>query len=162
MKSFAPFCSRFCRFVSLAITASNASIQGMATLTIRQLDQQTKTRLRVRAAHHGRSMEEEAGDPSFRVDRAGPGENGHAAELYTTAITEAEIFHKDKGQRYPRRGRSRASTIRDHWFPARSRPVVIAVSKVEVCFSRDDALGRRRKTYWKPWKFVPLRKRKAV
>ncbi|MGH9511460.1 MAG: FitA-like ribbon-helix-helix domain-containing protein [Terriglobales bacterium] len=32
----------------------------MATLTIRQLDNKTKTRLRVRAAHHGRSMEEEA------------------------------------------------------------------------------------------------------
>lgn len=34
----------------------------MATLTIRQLDEKTKTRLRVRAAHHGRSMEEEARD----------------------------------------------------------------------------------------------------
>ena len=32
----------------------------MATLTIRQLDENTKTRLRVRAARHGRSMEEEA------------------------------------------------------------------------------------------------------
>lgn len=32
----------------------------MATLTIRQLDEKTKTRLRVRAAHHGCSMEEEA------------------------------------------------------------------------------------------------------
>lgn len=32
----------------------------MATLTIRQLDDKTKSRLRVRAAHHGRSMEEEA------------------------------------------------------------------------------------------------------
>ncbi|MBS1841398.1 MAG: plasmid stabilization protein [Acidobacteria bacterium] len=32
----------------------------MATLTIRQLDQKTKARLRVRAAHNGRSMEEEA------------------------------------------------------------------------------------------------------
>jgi len=32
----------------------------MAILTIRQLDERTKTRLRVRAAHHGRSMEEEA------------------------------------------------------------------------------------------------------
>ncbi len=32
----------------------------MATITIRQLDENTKTRLRVRAAHHGRSMEEEA------------------------------------------------------------------------------------------------------
>jgi plasmid stability protein len=34
----------------------------MATLTIRQLDEKTKARLRVRAAHHGRSMEEEARD----------------------------------------------------------------------------------------------------
>jgi antitoxin FitA len=32
----------------------------MATLTIRQLDDKTKSKLRVQAAHHGRSMEEEA------------------------------------------------------------------------------------------------------
>ena len=32
----------------------------MASITIRRLDDQTKARLRVRAAHHGRSMEEEA------------------------------------------------------------------------------------------------------
>jgi plasmid stability protein len=32
----------------------------MANLTIRKLDERTKTRLRVRAAQHGRSMEEEA------------------------------------------------------------------------------------------------------
>ena len=32
----------------------------MATLTIRQLDETTKSRLRIRAAHNGRSMEEEA------------------------------------------------------------------------------------------------------
>ena len=32
----------------------------MATLTIRRLDEKTKSRLRVRAARHGRSMEEEA------------------------------------------------------------------------------------------------------
>lgn len=32
----------------------------MATLTIRQLDDKTKTKLRVLAAHHGRSMEQEA------------------------------------------------------------------------------------------------------
>jgi antitoxin FitA len=32
----------------------------MAAITIRQLDDKTKSRLRVRAAHHGRSMEEEA------------------------------------------------------------------------------------------------------
>jgi antitoxin FitA len=32
---------------------------AMATLTIRGLDEETKTRLRVRAARHGRSMEAE-------------------------------------------------------------------------------------------------------
>jgi len=32
----------------------------MATLTIRQLDEKTKSRLRIRAAERGRSMEEEA------------------------------------------------------------------------------------------------------
>ncbi|HSS97715.1 MAG TPA: hypothetical protein VLK33_11830 [Terriglobales bacterium] len=32
----------------------------MSTLTIRKLDEKIKNRLRVRAAHHGRSMEEEA------------------------------------------------------------------------------------------------------
>jgi antitoxin FitA len=43
-----------------ASVASNDSIDSMATLTIRRLDEKTKSRLRVRAAHHGRSMEEEA------------------------------------------------------------------------------------------------------
>ena len=33
---------------------------SVATLTIRKLDEQTKARLRVRAAERGRSMEEEA------------------------------------------------------------------------------------------------------
>jgi len=46
--------------LSFAFLASNDSIDSMATLTIRQLDERTKSRLRVRAAHHGRSMEEEA------------------------------------------------------------------------------------------------------
>jgi plasmid stability protein len=32
----------------------------MASITIRSLDDELKSRLRVRAAHHGRSMEEEA------------------------------------------------------------------------------------------------------
>ena len=32
----------------------------MASITIRNLDEQTKRRLRIRAAHHNRSMEEEA------------------------------------------------------------------------------------------------------
>jgi plasmid stability protein len=34
----------------------------MATITIRNLKDELKTRLRVRAAHHGRSMEDEARD----------------------------------------------------------------------------------------------------
>lgn len=46
--------------LSLAYAAISAIIASMATLTIRQLDEKTKARLRVRAAHHGRSMEEEA------------------------------------------------------------------------------------------------------
>ena len=32
----------------------------MASITIRRLDESLKARLRVKAAHHGRSMEEEA------------------------------------------------------------------------------------------------------
>ena len=51
----------------------------MASLTIRSLDDALKTRLRVRAAEHGRSMEEEArlilrrdllgqGDPVVNLD----------------------------------------------------------------------------------------------
>ena len=42
-----------------AATASNLTFD-MATLTIRQLDEKTKNKLRVRAAQHGRSMAEEA------------------------------------------------------------------------------------------------------
>lgn len=43
-----------------AFVDSNDSIDSMAIITIRQLDEKTKSRLRVQAAHHGRSMEEEA------------------------------------------------------------------------------------------------------
>jgi plasmid stability protein len=43
-----------------ASIACNAIIASMATLTIRQLDDAVKARLRVRAAEHGKSMEEEA------------------------------------------------------------------------------------------------------
>jgi len=37
-------------------------IQAMASMTIRQIDEALKQRLRVRAATHGHSMEEEARD----------------------------------------------------------------------------------------------------
>jgi antitoxin FitA len=34
--------------------------EGMASITIREIDERLKARLRVQAAHHGHSMEEEA------------------------------------------------------------------------------------------------------
>jgi len=49
---------------------------GMASITIRKLDEKTKARLRVRAAQHGRSMEEEARTllrHALRDDVAAPG-----------------------------------------------------------------------------------------
>jgi antitoxin FitA len=42
-----------------AFIASDDIIEIMASITVRQLDEDIKSRLRVRAAHHGRSMEEE-------------------------------------------------------------------------------------------------------
>jgi len=36
--------------------------RGMASITIRNLDDAVKSRLRIQAAHHGRSMEDEARD----------------------------------------------------------------------------------------------------
>jgi plasmid stability protein len=56
------------------------SIDGMATLTIRQLDEKTKSRLRVRAAHHGRSMEAEAREILRSSLTASPLGKGNLAE----------------------------------------------------------------------------------
>jgi len=44
----------------LSLMALKSSGSPMASITIRSLDDSLKTRLRVRAAQHGRSMEEEA------------------------------------------------------------------------------------------------------
>jgi plasmid stability protein len=52
----------------------------MATLTIRQLDDNTKTRLRVRAAHHGRSMEEEAREILRSALRSSPSARENLAD----------------------------------------------------------------------------------
>lgn len=52
----------------------------MATLTIRHLDERTKTKLRVRAAHHGRSMEEEAREILRSALSTSPLEAGNLAE----------------------------------------------------------------------------------
>ena len=53
----------------------------MATMTIRNLDDELKTRLRVRAARHGRSMEEEARS-ILRTALAGGGGEDSGASLY--------------------------------------------------------------------------------
>lgn len=52
----------------------------MATLTIRRLDPKTKTRLRVRAAHHGRSMEEEAREILRSALTTSPATKGNLVE----------------------------------------------------------------------------------
>jgi antitoxin FitA len=52
----------------------------MATITIRQLDEKIKTRLRVRAAHHGRSMEAEAREILRAALGAAPPVQGNLAE----------------------------------------------------------------------------------
>jgi plasmid stability protein len=52
----------------------------MGTLTIRRLDQKTKTRLRVRAANHGRSMEAEAREILRSALTASSRTNGNLAE----------------------------------------------------------------------------------
>lgn len=53
----------------------------MATMTIRNIDDALKSRLRVRAATHGRSMEEEARDilrAALSAEPARPGDLGQA------------------------------------------------------------------------------------
>ena len=46
--------------IRLAIVVINAIIDDMASITIRKLPENTKRRLRMRAARNGRSMEQEA------------------------------------------------------------------------------------------------------
>jgi plasmid stability protein len=60
----------------------------MATLTIRKIDDTTKTRLRVRAAHHGRSMEQEARDILREALRASPPAKGNLAVSIQRRFTE--------------------------------------------------------------------------
>jgi antitoxin FitA len=48
------------RMFCYAINDCNAIIDCMASITIRQLEESTKRMLRIRAAQHGRSMEQEA------------------------------------------------------------------------------------------------------
>ena len=57
----------------------------MATLTIRNLDEQTKAQLRVQAARHGRSMEEEARTilkEAVGAKRVGPAAQGMGSRIH--------------------------------------------------------------------------------
>lgn len=83
----------------------------MANLTIRQLDEKTKARLRLRAARHRCSMEEEA----RRILRAelAQEEGGSAAELLRSIrrrfegldITELQIPAREPMRKPPKPGR---------------------------------------------------------
>jgi antitoxin FitA len=66
-------------FVTCITDAGSASIDFMAAITIRRLDEKTKARLRVRAAHHGRSMEEEAREILRSALSASPAAEGDLA-----------------------------------------------------------------------------------
>lgn len=61
----------------------------MATMTIRNLDDDLKARLRVRAARHGRSMEEEARS-ILRAALANRVEDDSGASLYVAIRTRVE------------------------------------------------------------------------
>ena len=60
----------------------------MASITIRNLDDDVKRRLRVRAAEHGRSMEEEARDILRQVvgQPSAPKKLGHAIHARFAAL----------------------------------------------------------------------------
>ena len=53
----------------------------MASITIHNLDEETKQRLKVRAAEHGRSMEEEASDILRQVISVSPAPRNLAASI---------------------------------------------------------------------------------
>lgn len=72
----------------LQLLECNASIGSMATLTIRKLDEKTKGRLRIRAAHHGRSMEEEAREILRSALNASSPDPGNLAERIRRRLTE--------------------------------------------------------------------------
>jgi len=64
---------------------------AMATMTIRNLDDDLKARLRMRAARHGRSMEEEARS-ILRAALAHRVEDDSGASLYAAIRARVEPF----------------------------------------------------------------------
>ena len=65
----------------------------MASITIRNLDDDVKRRLRVRAAEHGRSMEEEARDILRQVvgQPSAPKNLGHAIHARFAALGGVDL-----------------------------------------------------------------------
>ena len=82
----------------------------MATLTIRNLEDSTKAQLRLQAARHGRSMEEEARDILRRVlDDAPPPRDLAAAiraRVTPAARVDLELPAREPMREPPRLGRS--------------------------------------------------------
>lgn len=71
---------------------SGAYEQGMASLTIRKLDDPLKARLRVQAASHGRSMEAEARDILRAALQRAPAEPGSLYEAIRARVAESGGF----------------------------------------------------------------------
>jgi len=81
----------------------------MASITIRNLDDDIKQRLRVRAAEHGRSMEEEAREILRRVmGESAPPRNLAAAiraRLAASALADLELPAREPMRESPEFGR---------------------------------------------------------
>jgi plasmid stability protein len=71
----------------------------MASITIRNLDDDVKRRLRVRAAEHGRSMEEEARDILRQVvgQPSAPRNLGHAIHARFAAAGGIDLAPVERG-----------------------------------------------------------------
>lgn len=90
----------------MPIVDSNASIDCMGTITIRKIDDRTKSRLRMRAASHGRSMEEEAREILRSALTSSPG-GGNLAEMIRRRFApfggvNLELLERDTMREPPR------------------------------------------------------------
>jgi antitoxin FitA len=73
---------------------------SMASMTIRDIDDRLKARLRLRAAHHGRSMEEEAREILRTALATGRSRNGSLVDSIRSRIEPLggvglEIAHRE-------------------------------------------------------------------
>ena len=77
----------------IAMQSLQSLLEGvpMATMTIRNLDDDLMARLRLRAARHGQSMEEEVRS-ILRAALASPVEDNSGASLYTAIRARVKSF----------------------------------------------------------------------